>query len=79
MWTGWEFFWPLFLPKSSLGGPRRTLQPCPVPGGSSAAVPACGSRVSAHGTYLVVALGVEAVVVLAVLVGAVDVATVLTA
>lgn len=30
-------------------------------------------------TYLVVALGVEAVVVLAVLVGAVDVATVLTA
>lgn len=53
--------------------------PVLLPGGSSAAVPACRSTASAHGTYLVVALGVEAVVVLAVLVGAVDVATVLTA
>ena len=53
--------------------------PVLLPGGFSAAVPACRSRASAHGTYLVVALGVEAVVVLAVLVGAVDVATVLTA
>lgn len=30
MWTGWEFFWPLFLPKSSSGGPSRTQQPCPA-------------------------------------------------
>lgn len=45
----------------------------------SAAVPARRSRTGARGTYLVVALGVEAVVVLAVLVGAVDVATVLAA
>ena len=42
-------------------------------------MPARRSGAGARGTYLVVALGVEAVVVFAVLVGAVDVATVLTA
>lgn len=69
-------FWPLCLPELGLGSPGRTEVPShfgelPWRSAQEQAVPG--------GPYLVVALGVQAVVVLAVLVGAVDVAAVLAA
>lgn len=58
--------WPLGLPELSSGSPSRTE-------------PSAQEQAAPEGPYLVVALGVQAVVVLAVLVGAVDVAAVLAA